>query len=229
MAPRPRLAQGAYAVSVALSILLGVLYVALGLVALALLMPFHLDARGWIEDGDGAGRAQVRWGGWLVVFRADTESGITLRLLGIRVWRLGERRRDPRKAAKKQAKRETQRQKKREEGRGARRGGVFRHRHALLRTLGAIWRAIPVRGHLYGAIGLSDPGDTAAVFAAIEPFNRSGRGVDFDLEPDWVESTVALDGALTLRLWPIHILLALLWLVVRDGPTRRGLWALARR
>ena len=61
------------------------------------------------------------------------------------------------------------------------------------------------------------------------------RIVDIDLVlPDVIrpgqriDETLAIDGALRVRIWPIHILLALLWLVVRDGPTRRGMWALLR-
>lgn len=218
--------------SVALSILLWILAIALGLVAFVICMPLHLEARGWIEDADGEGRVQARWGWLLVRFRADTGAGIDLRVLGIRVWRLGGRKRPARKensakAEKRAAKIAATRAKARAKRR-ARGGGIWRHRRAITRTLGAVWHAIPVRGHLYGAIGLSDPGDTAVLFAALEPLTGRTGEVDLDLEADWVESTLAIDGAISVRVWPIHILLALLWLVVRDGQTRRGMWALLR-
>lgn len=234
--------------SVVLSVLFWLLMVALGLIALVVLMPLHLEGRGWVEDGDAAGRAQARWGWWIVMFRADSETGVDLRLFGLRIWRAGREKAapdDPEMAARKAEKaaekkaRKTERaaRKAKKKSDRPRRPFMTRVLHglrtsrALWRTAGTLWRALSVRGHLYGAIGMSDPSDTAALFGALEPIARRSRAVDLDLEPDWIDATLAVDGAIRVRVWPIHILLALLWLIVRDGPTRRGMWALvcARR
>lgn len=197
----------------------------LGLVAAGLLVllvvPAHIEARGYIEGADAAGRAQARWGWWVFVLRVDSATGLTIRVFGIRVWRWrpGAGRDDGDDDATTSWWRE----------RGRRAGGglqALRHRRGLWRLLRRIVGAFPVTGHLVGTIGLRDPADTAALFVVVDRLDPEARFIHVD--PDWIDDTFELDGALRLRIWPAHVLAAALYAVIADGEVRRAVWALAR-
>ena len=69
------------------TIILWTVGLALALVLVALVVPFHLQAGGAADDDRLEGRVRMRWGWWLLVVRADSAAGIDARVLGIRVWR----------------------------------------------------------------------------------------------------------------------------------------------
>lgn len=217
------------ALTVLLTALLWILAALLGLallVSLALLcVPLHVEAEGAAGEGHLDGRARLRWGLWLVALSVDPR-GLELRLLGLRVWRPpgGWPKRGPRAAEDDEDDEDDDPSPKRRRGRA---GAAWRHRRAVLRLLGAVRRAIPIRGHLSGTIGLGDPADTAALFAALDRL-AGGRAFALDLAPDWLDETFEIDGALRVRLWPARIVGGVLWQIVRDGTTRRGVRAMMR-
>lgn len=207
--------------------LAAVLALALLLLAGLVLLPFHLEAQGAVDDGDVDGRLQARWGWWLMVVRLDA-GGLRLRLLGIPVWRYKGGGRDDDDSRR--AKRERRRAKTRraEEGQ-KKRGGllrIWRHREGLQALIRAVIGALPVRGHLFGTVGLGDPADTAVLFGLLAPL--SARSADIDIEPDWLDETIDLDGAIGLRVWIAHLVAAVLWRLLTDGQARRGAWAMVR-
>jgi hypothetical protein len=213
----------------------GLLYTLLGLIALVLLMPLHLDARGVLSDERIHGRARVRWGLWLLMLRAQASDGITLRLLGIRVWRkqpLTAEKRAERKAKKaekraaKQKKRAKKPKRKRPFWQRFGRGPSLRDG---LYTLKTGWRLLPLHGRIHGALGLSDPSDTGAVFTALDPVARRSRTIELDIEPVWIDAEVDLHGWVQLRLWPIELIIKLLWHLIWDARIRRTVWAVVRR
>lgn len=199
----------------ALAILGWVVVSLLGFLAALLLVPFHLEAQGAVDDDGAAGRAQVRWGWWLVVLRADAR-GVRLRLLGLSVWRLRFERRRDNPAKQKKIRRRRPRFSLRRLGQG----------RTMLRLARVVWRAIPVTGSVTGTVGLSDPADTALLLQLARRWN--GRSARIALAPDWLDATLRLEGLLRVHLWPARILAALLWHVIRDGRTRRGLWSMVR-
>ncbi len=89
-------------------------------------------------------------------------------------------------------------------------------------------RAIPVRGWVDGTLGFSDPADTGALFAVLDPLMGWSETVEIDLWPSWVDPALELEGELTVSLWPARVLGALLWVVLFDGDVRRGVWSMAR-
>lgn len=219
--------------SVVLSVALWLLVALVGLiallVALVVLLPLHLEARGAVGEDHLDGRIQLRWGGALVWLRADSAAGVDLRLLGLRVWRLrslGGRAKARREADATDDAAGDARPKASRRGPSARR--LWAHRRGLLRLLRAVLRAMPVRGHLVGTIGLSDPADTAVVFGVLDQIAERSAAIDIDIGPDWVDETVDLDGAIGVRLWPAHVLAAVCWQLIRDGQSRRGALALMR-
>lgn len=214
------------ALAVVLSVLLWAGVALLGLALLLLAMPLHLEAQGAVGEDHLEGRVQARWGWLLLRLRADAVTGVDLRVLGLRVWRLRswKRSRDDNDDDDDDRPDEPRRRGRR----GPSTRQIWPHRKGLARLVRAVLSAIPVRGHLFGTIGLSDPADTAMVFGIIDGIAERSHAIDVDIGPDWVDETVDLDGAIGVRLWPAHVLMALGWQLIRDGQSRRGLYALMR-
>lgn len=204
--------------------LLIVLGAVLALALVLLVVPLHFEAGGAVDEDRMEGRALARWGWWLVVFRADAARGVDLRVLGLPVWRL----RPGRRKAKRDepARRATAAKREKRRGGGAR--SAWANRHALLRLAATVLRALPLRGWVVGRMGLSDPADTAALFTLVDAAAGRSRAIDIDIEPDWLDEALEIEGQVRLRVWPAQVLAAVLWLLVRDGVTRRGTWAMLR-
>ena len=203
----------------------------LGLLLLVLaglvLLPFHVEARGVVDDGDVDGRLQASWGWWLLALRLDT-TGLRLRLLGIPVWRMRGGGSGDEESPRKRRRREKRAERRREKRRGPGLLKVWMHREGLRALLRGAISTFPVRGHLYGTVGLGDPADTATLFGLLAPLEARSQAVDLDLEPDWLDETLDLDGALVLRVWIAHLIAAVLWQLLTDGRARRGAWAMVR-
>ncbi len=197
------------------SILLWILGIALGLVLLLLVVPLHLQADGFVGEDDLEGRVLARWGWWVLTFRADSGTGVDARVFGLRVWRYERRPDKPKREKKKKDKPKKTRRQKAEKG-----GRFWQNRQAMARFASTLLRAIPVRG-----VGLDDPADTAALFGVLDRLGDWSEAIELDVEPNWIDETVEVGGAISVRLWPAHVLLALLWLLISDGETRRGVRA----
>ncbi len=199
-------------------------------VAALVLLPFHVEARGQIDDGDVDGRLQASFGWWLLALRLDA-SGLRLRLLGIPLWRLrggDDARRSARREKRREKRRDKQRRRQTRDKTGPGLPTTWRHREGLFELARGVIGALPVRGHLHGTVGLGDPADTAALFGLLAPLAARGAAMDIDVEPDWLDETLDLDGAVTLRVWIAHLLAAVLWRLLTDGRVRRGAWAMVR-
>lgn len=201
--------------SLLLSIVLWLLAVVLGVMLLVLLIPIHLQAVGAVDEDRLEGRALARWGWWLLTLRADPAVGIDARLCGLRVWRYHRRSEEPKK--KKKVKERTGWWQRKEAGARA-----WRNRDGLSRVASTALRAMPLSGTVHATIGLSDPADTGALFGLLDQLAQWSEAIELDLEPNWIDETLELDGAIGVRLWPVQVLLALVWLLIRDGQARRG-------
>lgn len=209
-------------------VLIGLVAAVAALVALVVLVPFHLRAEGALRDGSAAGAAEVWWGPGLLGLRLDGVSGVTVRLLGIPLPRLGPlrpgRRRPGRRRRARREKKERERRRPPARGRGrGRLGRLLRHRGELLRMALRLAGPLRLRARVRGRVGTGDPADVA-LLAALVRAAGGAPGVELDLTWDWIDEVLDLDGELSARLWIVHLLgVALVLLVRRES--RAALWA----
>lgn len=219
--------------SVLLSILLWILAVLGGLLLALLLLPFGLRAAGSVHQGRADGRFAAGWAWGLISLRLARD-GLTLRLLGLRIHRLqlggGQRGRARQDEQKQKAEKDKQEKKEKkdkqdagEQG-GAR--GLLRHRRTLLRMIGRLIRALHVRGRLRGTVGLDDPADTAYVALLLALLAGRTRGLALEVDCDYTDEQIELDGWIGMRIWIIELGLVALGLLLRKR-NRRALRAMA--
>jgi hypothetical protein len=211
--------------SIALAVLFWVLVVLVGLLLLFLLVPVSVRASGAV-DGDGAsGRLDARWGGVVLRVTLGTDEVGRVRLFGLPLFRIGGpgKRKDREPAAN---------EKKAEEGKkaeGKRRkvrfGEVWARRRTLWTAAARMLRTLHLRGWIRGTVGLGDPEDTAAVYGMLSVLGRGGRRFEIDVECDWIDETLELDGAVRSIVWPIQVLWVMFVLWVRRD-VRRALRAM---
>lgn len=184
------------------------------LLALLLLVPLDARAEGRIGEDVLDGRVRVRWGGGVVSVRLSAQGG-ALYLFGIRLFRLKGDRGRPRPV------REPEEPRRRDKRR-RRALWYWRHRRTLLRAGLRLLRAVHPRGRLSGRIGLGDPTDDAAVHGLLAWARGRWPRLALDVECDWVEEVVELEGRVRAIIWPVELLVVLL--VVRlSGDVRRAL------
>jgi hypothetical protein len=200
-------------VELALSILgvllgvLGWLLVALGgLLLLLVLVPVHARAVGRVRlEGDGGDRLEgafrVAWGGGLLGLTGSLEEGLWLRLLGLRLARLRPGKGGPRRPERGQPRRAAP-EKDRRGGRGA--SWFWRHRAALLRAGRRLLRTLHLEGRLRGVLGLDDPADLAPLHGLLQAL--SACGLVIEVECDYLEARLDLEGELRLQAWPAETL-----------------------
>ena len=180
------------------------------LLALLLLVPLDARAEGRIADGELDGRARVRWGGGFLSVRFGPK-GAALHLLGLRVLRL--RGGGPEKPRDE------------DEGKPGRHrpaGWYWRHRRTLWRAGLRLLRTAHPRGRIHGRVGLGDPADDAALCAVLSGAAGRWPRLELDVDCDWVEEVVELEGSVRAIVWPLG--LAVVLLVVRfSGDVRRAL------
>lgn len=206
--------------------------VALGLLLLVLLFPFHLRARGAVRDGEPSGLADARWA-FGVVAVAAVPDGLVLRVAGLRVWRrgwrelFGEAKADG-TAQKRAEKGEDGKAERRREAKGEGRGGRGRalrdHRRALLRMLARFGRALHLRLRAAGVVGLYDPVDTAALVSALRLIGQV-PGVELALEIDWLDGTLEGEAEGSARVWVPELLAVAVGFLLRRE-SRTAAWAL---
>jgi hypothetical protein len=183
-------------------LLLGLLAALAVLLALVVLVPFHARARGALHGESAAGAAEVRWGPGLLALRLSSADGLTVRLLGIPLPRFGSRPGRRRWRGRRRGRRERERG-MREASRARKRpraAALLRHRGALLRMAVRLARPLRLRVRIAGTVGTGDPADVA-LLAAIARAARDLPGLELDLEWDWVDEALELDGELSARIW----------------------------
>ena len=194
--------------------LLGWLFLALLiLLALVIALPFHLRARGVVDSKQEEAPlplAAMAWacGSWAWgVFSVSwgTEAGGEVRILGLRVARLsGDR--DPERKSKKKDKKES---KKKDNKYGAR--WAMQNRRTLLGLLGRLFRALRLRLAMAGALGLGDPADTVILAELLRLAGNELPGATLDIEVDYLDELLVLDGELTGRIWLLHLAAMAVW------------------
>jgi len=164
-----------------------------GAVVLAL-WPVVIAAHGFIDADDLRVRLDVSWLGLGV--RASTQDGLSVRVLGLRIWRMkhpptGREDKEPKQPRHKRSRwRPTVR--------------------FLIRVLRRSVRSIRVRARLAGCVGLGDPADTAWLFLLVRTVHGAWPRADLrELHVDWTRPVLELDGVVRGFIWPV----ALAWIV----------------
>ncbi|MCA9562143.1 MAG: hypothetical protein KC561_01580 [Myxococcales bacterium] len=215
--------------SVVLAVILWAVAVLCALLLVVVLVPISAEVRGEIEGLSANGDARVMWGAGLVSVRVARGEGGQLRLLGLPVFRFRMEKKPVSKETlalkKDRAKRRAaQKAEKREKAiaKGKPPRG-FRWALRNWRLFRRLLATLRLRGHLVGLIGTGDPADTAlVVFRVFAPLNRRGRRFDIDVQPDYVDEVVELEGAVQLRFWPMAAVGVLLSTLI-NTESRRAL------
>lgn len=188
--------------TVLLNVLLGIGLLLVAALALVLLVPIDVDARGSLPGPSGA--VMARWGGGLLGVRLASSGPGEVRLVGYRVARLslgGWSK--PRSEKRKRS--------------GSWRPGL----RTILRLVRRAVRSLGLRTRIRGRIGLGDPAETANVYLALVALRRLVPGVDTrGLAVDWIDPVADVEGTVEGRVWP----LAILWIALTETLTtnRRG-------
>lgn len=191
----------------ALLIVAYVLLALLALVALVVALPFHARARAEANEAALAGQLRVTWAWGVVSVRASGERGPALYVLGLRLARLSSA------ADTADKKRRKPKQAKDQAPAGARARWARQHRRYLMDVAGRMWRALRIRLHAQGVLGLDDPADTFVLFELLHQLERV-PGVQLDLRRDYFDDTMDVEVELRGRVWlPGFAALALTLLV----------------
>ncbi len=96
----------------------------------------------------------------------------------------------------------------------------------LLRVARRVLRSLRLRARVLGRIGTGDPAEPAQVFGLLLALRHAFPQVDLhELQVDWMEPAVDLEGSVRGRVWPI----AILWIVASEVATTRWRSAVRRR
>ncbi len=185
----------------------------LGVLALVIALPLDLQARGGVDSEEDepryplAAAASVRamWGWGLLSVAWGTEAGGEVRILGIRVARFQGGSDDEKKEKKKKAKKE----KKKDSKYSPR--WAMRHRHTMLELLGRFVRALRLRLAVSGALGLGDPADTVMLVEILRLAEGQLSGADLDIDVDYLDEILVLEGVVSGRIWLAHLGGIALW------------------
>lgn len=180
------------------------LAIALGTLLLTvLLVPWHLEAWGWVHAGSASGGVRGDWGFGLVRVKGTLEQGIHLYLFGLRVHRIavpvGRGKKEKKSTVKKKS------------------GGRFtlvrlrRMLSLVKRVLSTLW----FQGRVSGVFGLAEPSDTAVVAELVRQLSGVVPGVSVRLSPDYQDAALEVEGELRLAVWPVWTVLVALWLLTK--------------
>ena len=207
--------------SILLAVLLWIAVVLAGLLLLVLLVPLSVRAHGGVHGERAGGRLDVRWGGGVIRVTAGTEEIGRVRVLGLPLFRVGggRRREKPRPERKKD-----ERRKEKGSQRRMRLGEAWGHRRTLWMAGRRMLGTLHLRGRIEGTVGLADPSDTAILHGLLATVG-GGRRLAVDVDCDWMDETLELDGTLRGFVWPPQAAVVLLVLWLRRD-VRRALRAL---
>jgi hypothetical protein len=196
-----------------------------GVLLLLIVVPIHLRASGelCLEPWTGEAQLEARWAWGLLAFRLGYPEGAGLFMFGRRVKRIeppSEEEKQKKKAQKKE-KKEQQQQKKKGKKRGL--GWFLRHRRTMFRAAGRLLRTLGPEARIRGTVGLGDPADTAVLLQAVWLADRVVPGLVLELQPDYVEDVLELQGRARLRVWLLYTLAVAVALLFR-----RDTWAMLR-
>jgi len=212
-------------VDLALTLLLWLLAVLGGLVLLFLLLPVHVSADGQANVVLIDGEAEARWAWGLVSLRLTPERGAWIHLLGRPVRRVRRRASAHREDEADEAPEQTGETPRRRDTGGRRGlGWMLHHRHALLRVVKRLYRAMGVHARLEGALGLDDPAETATLWGLLMQMQGWLPGLELAVRPDFMDEQLDLRGTLRGRIWLAHLLVIVVGQLLR-ADTRQMLRA----
>lgn len=196
-----------------------------GLLLTLLLVPVHVRAAGEVYELEVDGGLVIGWGFGLLSVRVTRRAGGALYLCGVRVTRFEKKQEDEekrrRREEKKREKKERRKAKRRERGGsswGMRRAWAARH------AFGQLLRTLHLRGRVEGVIGLTDPYETALALQVVRAVAAALPAFELDVDADWMDEALDLEGEVRARVWPIETLVVGLGLLLRRD-TRRILLA----
>lgn len=198
--------------------LLGLLALLLALLLLFIALPFHLRARAAVDSEQDEPRlplgamAWVRasWGWFVLAISWSSDTGGEVRVFGLRVARFPGEEDDP---GEKKRKKEEKKAKKKEKEKSGKYGPrwAMRHRRTLLGILVRLLRALRLRLAVAGALGLGDPADTVLAAELLRFAEANLPGTALDIEIDYLDEVVVLAGAVSGRIWLLHLAGICLW------------------
>lgn len=176
-------------------------------ILILLIVPWRIRLNGWVDDQEGvAYSASLDWG--LIVLTVTKTMGraFELSILGLPVTHFSE---FP-KATKK---------KKKKKSSLAKASVMKRHRQTISHILGRTARAVILKGHLKGRIGLSDPADTAIIDFFLRLVRQPSEHFKLALTCVYDEEVVHIRANLRATLIIGHLLLTAGMLLL-ERPTR---------
>ena len=195
--------------SLLLTILLWILAVVGIILAVVLLVPVHIRARGRVQGLSVSGWARARWGFGFISIKADPQTGVALYWLGLRVWRFKMKGHEEPKPEKK---------KKEKAGRGS--GWFWRNRRMLFWMAGRMYRTLHLKGRIAGTVGLGDPADMAYLWMLLWQLEGRVPGLELSVECDWQDEALELDGDVRAWVWPLQVLLVAAFTFLRRDVRR---------
>jgi len=192
---------------------------AAGILALVLLVPFGVSARGAFGEDEVWGVVELCWGSRLMRFRWGTEEETALELCGIRVrrFRAAHEKREATRGEEEDASRDWRRW----VGRSRLQRVLRSDPRVAGRMLARGVRALHPRLRLEGRVGLDDPADTATVLAAVRVLREVlGGPIEVRLFDELLESRTQLFGRVGVRIIPAEVAIVLLGWFFRSE-TRR--------
>ena len=181
-------------------VLLWILVGLLGMLFLLVALPFHLRAQGRVGEAGVDGEVRGSWA-WYALYIKLSPAGLRLYILGIRIWtfRLGDEDKAPDKK-KKDPEPEDKEKKPRKKM-----GWLWTHRQTLKRLMGKLVRSFRLRLRVQGVVGLGDPAETSMAQQLWSAADRISPAIDIDIEPEWLDEELELDGEFRARLWLLHL------------------------
>jgi hypothetical protein len=190
------------------------LFAAIGIVMLIgililLIVPWRIRLSGWVDDQEGVAYCvSLDWG--LIVFTVTKTMGraLELSILGLPVAHFS-----------KFPKAKKRKKKKKKKLHLAKVGVIKRHRQTISHILGRTARAVILKGHLTGRIGLSDPADTAFIDFFLRLVRRPSKRFKLTLTCVYDEEVVHIHTNLCATLI-IGYLLLTAGMLLLERPTR---------
>lgn len=190
------------------------------LLSLVLVMPLSVSTHGEVSASglSGSFGLKVRWA--LGVLGFDIVPGQqTLRLFGVPVWRSG-----PSPEREKSRKKDTAKRRARRVRRERNNGPLWfwQNRDRLLAAGLTMLRTLHLRGRVHGIVGLSEPDDTIWLALAIYAVADRLPEDTLDIEVDYTDLTLELEGRLSAWAIPLHVLGVGLLLFIFDRTARHA-------
>jgi len=176
------------------------------LLVLVLVAPISVSARGEIdaEAFHASYIARVRWALGLVGLDLASGARPTLRVLGVPVARISERREGSSPRRQKDKGKDAKAQDDTPSGPGL--VWLFRQRRELWRLVLRLVSTLHLRGRVSGAVGMPEPDDTVWLALALNQLDQRLPAGTLDVDVDYSDAVMDLEGRLTSWAVPAHVI-----------------------